>query len=171
MGTSTQISLAEYMHTVYRPDREYVDGEVRERNVGKWEHARIQSLLANWFAVHESEWNMMVATEQRIRVTATTVRIPDLVVVRSGPQPDVLVDAPLLVIEILSPDDTYSSLEDRVHDYHAMGVETVWLVDPGTRSGRVSRDNNWVSATRLEIAGSPIYVDLGKIFQSLYKSC
>ena len=171
MSDSTQISIAEYMHTTYRPDREYVDGEVRERNVGKWEHARIQGLLANWFAMHESEWNVMVATEQRVRVTATTVRIPDLVVVRSGPQPDVLVDAPLLVIEILSPDDTYSSLEDRVHDYQTMGVQTVWLVDPGTRSGRVCRDNNWEAATRLAVAGSSIYVDLDKIFQSLHKSC
>jgi hypothetical protein len=37
------------MQTSYRPDREYVDGELLERNVGKWEHGRIQSLLALWF--------------------------------------------------------------------------------------------------------------------------
>lgn len=113
----------------------------------------------------------MGATEQRIKLTPTTVRISDLVVVRSGPQPDVLIDPPLLVIEILSPDDTYSSLEDRVHDYQAMGIETVWLVDPGTRSGRVCRQNNWEASTRLTVPGSPIYVDLDTIFQSLHKSC
>jgi len=37
MATSTQVSLGEYMSTSYRPDREYIDGELRERNVGKWE--------------------------------------------------------------------------------------------------------------------------------------
>ncbi len=49
MATPTQISITEYLNTSYRPDREYVDGEVRERNVGKWEHARVQALLAAWF--------------------------------------------------------------------------------------------------------------------------
>jgi hypothetical protein len=35
MANATQISVTEYLQTSYRPDREYVDGEVRERNVGK----------------------------------------------------------------------------------------------------------------------------------------
>ncbi|MBV8629995.1 MAG: hypothetical protein JOZ83_03670 [Silvibacterium sp.] len=51
MATPTQISIEEYLNTSYRPDREYVDAEVRERNVGKWEHARVQALLAVWFGV------------------------------------------------------------------------------------------------------------------------
>lgn len=38
MATPTQISITEYLNTSYRPDRAYLDGEVRERNVGKWEH-------------------------------------------------------------------------------------------------------------------------------------
>lgn len=49
MASATTIPIAEYLQTNYRPDREYVDGELRERNVGKWEHARVQWLLANWF--------------------------------------------------------------------------------------------------------------------------
>jgi len=39
MATQVRISLQEYLATSWRPDREYIDGEVRERNVGKWEHA------------------------------------------------------------------------------------------------------------------------------------
>jgi len=46
MATILHIPLCEYLETSYRPDREYVDGEVKERNVGKWEHARVQWLLA-----------------------------------------------------------------------------------------------------------------------------
>jgi len=45
MATSTHISLIEYMKTSYRPDREYIDGELFERNVGNWEHARLYRLL------------------------------------------------------------------------------------------------------------------------------
>ena len=36
MATSTQISIAEYLATVYRPDCEYIDGELLEKNMGKW---------------------------------------------------------------------------------------------------------------------------------------
>ena len=55
MATAVVVSLAECLETSYRPDCEYVDGELRERNVGKWEHARVQWLLAAWFGRHESD--------------------------------------------------------------------------------------------------------------------
>lgn len=169
MATPTQISIGEYLNTSYRPDREYVDGEVRERNMGKWEHARIQALLAAWFLEHESEWGVMGSTEQRTRTSSTRVRIPDLVLVVAGSQPDVLVAPPLLVVEILSPDDTYSETEDRSRDYMKMGVETVWLIDPKTRSGRMCVSNVWTSTSRLEVPGMPIYVELPELFAFLDK--
>ena len=59
-------------------------------------------------------------------------RACDLVVLTAGPQPDVLTDPPLLVIEILSPDDSYSDTQERAQDYRAMGVEVVWIIDPKT---------------------------------------
>src|ERR1700759_3494622 len=90
MASATQIPVDEYLRTSYRPDREYIDGELRERSVGKWEHARIQYLLAVWFGQHESLWNIVGSTEQRLQVAPARVRVPDLVVVRPGPQPDVL---------------------------------------------------------------------------------
>ena len=155
------------MVTSYRPDREYVDGEIRERNVGKWEHARLQWLLAMWFGSREAEWDVIGSTEQRIWVSPTRVRVPDLVVLRPGPQPDILTEPPLLIVEILSPDDSYWDLQERSRDYQAMGVETVWIVDPKTRSGRMCSGAKWVAAERLEVAGTPIYVELNELFRRL----
>jgi Uma2 family endonuclease len=167
MASATQIPVAEYLKTSYRPDREYIDGVVRERNVGKWEHARVQWLLALWFGSHEAEWNVIGSVEQRMRVSPTRVRVPDLVVVRPGPQPEVLTEPPLLVVEILSPDDSYSDTEERARDYWAMGVKTVWIIDPKTRSGRMCTGAEWVGAPRLEVAGTAMYVDLDAIFGQL----
>jgi Uma2 family endonuclease len=167
MATALHISLTEYLAAGYRPDREYVDGEIRERNVGKWEHARMQWLLAHWFGAHEKEWGIVGSTEQRVRVSGNRVRIPDLVVLTAGPQPDVLTDPPLLVIEILSPDDTYSDTQERASDYSRMGVETVWIIDPKTRSGRVCSGADWVEASRLAVKGTPLYVDLPDIFSQM----
>jgi Uma2 family endonuclease len=167
MATISQIPLSEYLAANYRPDREYVDGEVRERNVGKYEHARVQALLAQWFGNHEQEWGAQVVTEQRVQVSSTRVRIPDVALLPLGAQPDVIVDPPLLVIEILSPDDSYSDTQERAQDYRAMGVGTVWIVDPKTRSGRMCSGAEWVEASRLEVKGTPLYVNLPDVFSQL----
>jgi Uma2 family endonuclease len=167
MASAIQIPVSEYLETTYHPDCEYIDGEVLERNVGKWLHARVQWLLASWFGKHESEWNVIGSTEQRVRVSPTRIRVPDLVVLRPGPQPDVLTAPPLLVIEILSPDDNYSGLQERCQDYLAMGVETVWIIDPKTRSGRMCLAKGWVAADRLEVVGTPIHVELSQLFARL----
>jgi Uma2 family endonuclease len=167
MATILQIPLEEYLATNYRPDREYVDGEIKERNVGKYEHARIQALLARWFGNHEQEWRVQVVTEQRVRVALTRVRIPDVALLPLGPQPDVIAAPPLLVIEILSPDDSYSDTQERAQDYRAMGVDTVWIIDPKTRTGRMCRGAEWVEAQRMTVQGTQIYVDLPTIFSEV----
>ena len=167
MATSTLIPLDQYLSTSYRPDREYIDGEVLERKMGKWEHARIQALLTIWFGRHEREWAVQTATEWRTKVSSTRVRIPDVVLVGQGEQSAVLADPPLLIVEILSPDDTYSETQKRADDYFRMGVQTIWIIDPATRTARVCSGPNWIEATRLEVAGTPIYVELETLFASL----
>ena len=167
MATILHIPLNEYLGTSYRPDREYVDGEIRERNVGKYEHARVQALLAAWFGNHEREWGVQVVTEQRVQVSSTRVRIPDVALLSLRAQPDVVVDPPLLVIEILSPDDSYSDTQERAQDYRAMGVGTIWIIDPKTRTGRMCSGPEWVEAARLEVKATPLYVNLPDVFGQL----
>ncbi len=77
-------------------------------------------------------------------------------------------DPPLLVTEVLSPDDTYSDTEERAADYWKMGVETVWIIDPKTRTGRRCSGTEWVKAERLVVAGTPIYVELSERFAMLH---
>jgi Uma2 family endonuclease len=167
MAAMLQIPMQEYMAKIYRPDREYVDGEIRERNVGKYEHARIQALLAQWFGNHEREWGVQVVTEQRVQVSPTRVRIPDVTLLPLSAQPDVIVEPPLLIVEVLSPDDSYSDTQERARDYRMMGVETVWIIDPKTRTGRMCSGKEWVEASRLEVEQTPFYVDLPDLFSQL----
>ena len=124
-------------------------------------------LLAGWFLSNEPAWQVMTSTEQRTRVASSRVRVPDLVIVQAGPQPPVIDTAPVLIVEILSPDDTYSDLEERVADYRRMGVEAIWAIDPKTRSGRMCIGDDWKSARRLEVPGTPIFVELDALFSSL----
>jgi Uma2 family endonuclease len=79
----------------------------------------------------------------------------------------VIETSPILIIEILSPDDTYSDLEERVSDYRNMGVTAIWAIDPRTRSGRMCIGDDWKSARRLEVPGRPIFVELDELFSWL----
>ena len=49
-----------------------------------------------------------------------------------------------------------------------MGVETVWIIDPTTRSGRMATAIGWLDAGRLEVPGTPIHVELRSLFAKLY---
>ena len=167
MATSTQISLLEYLRTTYRPDREYIDGDLLERNVGKWEHARLQALLAFWFKSQEKPWAVKVATEPRVQVSPTRIRIPDVILVGRVRQPEVITDAPILVIEILSPDDTYTDTQRRAADYLSMGVGAVWIIDPTSRTGRQCVGDTWTAAEVLKVPGTAITIELGKLFADL----
>ncbi len=50
MATSpVLLSIEEYLHTSYKPDVHFVDGEIEERNVGEYSHAKIQSFISHLF--------------------------------------------------------------------------------------------------------------------------
>jgi Uma2 family endonuclease len=168
MAATTQIALSEYLQTTYEPDRESVDGELQERNVGKTDHARIQALLAAWFVMHEQEWEAVVTTEQRIRVSADRVRIPDVTLVRPDAlTEDVLTAPPLCAIEIVSPEDTYSRTWQKAQDYRKMGIENIWLIDPNVRSGQMATSDGWRDTLDFEIPGTPIRLSLADLIARL----
>jgi Uma2 family endonuclease len=171
MAATTEIALSEYLQTSYRPDLEYVDGELQERNVGKTDHARVQALLAMWFGANEEAWHIVVTTEQRIQVGTNRVRIPDVTLVRPGAlNEDVLTAPPLCVIEILSPDDTYSRTSEKAQDYRKMGIANIWLIDPSTRSGQASTPRGWQDTMEFEIPDTSIQLSLGDLFAKLDRS-
>jgi hypothetical protein len=50
MATRALIPVEVYLTSVYRPDCDYVDGEVLERNSGEREHSYIQAALVSYFS-------------------------------------------------------------------------------------------------------------------------
>ena len=136
MVAATQISVTEYLNTTYRPDRDYVDGEVLERNLGEYEHSRPQMRVSAYFYNREKEWRIRVVPEQRVQVRPTRFRIPDVCVVLEGaPLESIFHQPPFLCVEILSKDDTFASIVERLDDYLTMGVANVWVIDSRLRRG------------------------------------
>ena len=127
------ISLEEYLASAYEPDCDFVDGSLEERNAGEWDHSRLQLKIGAYLLARYETKGMRVAPELRIRVAQGRVRIPDLCLFLTDPQQRVPNKPPFLCIEILSPEDRMSRVEVRINDFLAMGVNTVWILDPETR--------------------------------------
>jgi Uma2 family endonuclease len=164
------ISLEEYLQTSYKPDCDFVDDHIEERNVGKFEHSRVQALLAAWFVGHEKLWGFIVATEQRTRVSPTRVRIPDVCLIYAGAPREEITETPqLLCIEILSPDDRISRTTKVLEDFAAMGVEHLWIIDPIDRVGYIYQPGGKLQLVtdRLTVPETPIYLDLPDLFAAL----
>jgi len=168
MPAATQISVSEYLSTTYRPDREYVDGEIVERNVGKKPHSRAQTLVAAFLSAHEAEWRIVSLVEQTVQVSPTRFRIPDVCALSAdAPDEDIITHPPFLCVEILSKDDTMISVADRLDDFLRMGVENVWLIDPSRRRGyRYTTDGMLEAKDGVMRSSSPaISIPLDAIFE------
>jgi len=128
------VSVEEYLHTMYDPDCDYVDGVVVERNVGEKSHAKLQKRILLYLEARCKVWGIFVIQETRIQVSPTRFRVPDVCVV-AGPEPEeeIFTRPPFLCIEILSPEDRMSRMQLKIDDYLAFGVSYVWVIDPQTR--------------------------------------
>ena len=167
MPTAVLTSVAQYLSTSFRPDREFLDGIIAERNVGEFDHSRLQSLLTIYLGMREKQWGILVLTEQRVQVKPTRFRIPDVCVVKSphtGEQ--ILNKPPLLCIEILSKDDRLSEMQDRIDDYLEFGVRSVWLLDPRKKRGFLYTEGGMTEpADRvLRLESSEITIPFDEIF-------
>jgi len=138
MSARTLISVEDYLASCYEPDCDFVDGHIEERNVGEWDHSRLQLKVGAYLLAQYGNTGIEVATELRIRVTETRVRIPDICVFLENPQARVPKTPPFICIEILSPEDRMSRVEVRINDYLAMGVPYVWVLDPQTKQAFTS---------------------------------
>lgn len=169
MSVAHAVSLEEYLHTTYRPDCDWIDGELRERNLGQFDHARLQTLLAVLLELHSRKWGVMVVVEQRLRITATRYRIPDLLVVPADYDRSPIVSiAPLLCIEILSPDDTLREIVERSEDYLSLGTPQVWIFDPSKKHAYVKSSKGFHEADpATTLASGAIEISLPELFQQL----
>jgi Uma2 family endonuclease len=170
MSTGALISVSEYLNTSYRPDCDYVDGEVRERNLGENEHARLQTEISAWFANHKREWNIISVVEQRIQVSARRFRIPDVSVLsRDQPMEPIVRVPPIVCCEVLSRSDSKKEMRERCDDYLAFGVQHVWVFDPLKREAFVcdAQGLHAPEGERLNVPGTPIYLPLKQIFAEL----
>jgi Uma2 family endonuclease len=166
--TPTLIPVEEYLRTVYRPDCDYIDGEVQERNMGEKPHARLQGFFVRFFARYEEQLGIETLPEQRLQISQRRYRIPDVMLV--SPSDELIVRTPpLLCIEILSSKDRMKKVQERVDDYVGIGVRCSWVVDPWTRTAHEAGPDGILHRVedRLTVPGTQIAIEVQTIFAEL----
>ena len=168
MKAATLVPVEEYLRTTYRPDRDYVDGEVLERNVGERDHSKLQGELFYYLRARAELWAIHIYLEQRVQISARRFRIPDLCIV-AGPEPEdqILHQRPLVCIEILSRDDTLDRMQEKIDDFLNFGVRYVWVINPRTRRAWVytTDGSREVRDGVLRTEKPAITVPLSEVFQ------
>jgi Uma2 family endonuclease len=147
MGAATLVSVEEYLRTSYSPDREYVDGRIVERNLGEKTHSTIQGNLYGWFRDRRKGIPYRAFVEQRVQVTPTRFRVPDVTVIKTPQhQGEIFTNPPYLCIEVLSKDDTMEDMQEKIDDYLRFGVSYVWIINPRLRKGFIATSAGLVEA-------------------------
>ena len=123
---------------------ELVRGELRVTPPGGGPHGVAASNLVFMLTAHVRQKGLgrifADGTGYHLLRLPHTVRVPDASYVRAdrlpeqGIGPGLMQLAPDLEVEVLSPSETASELEEKLDDYTAAGTPLIWVIDPVRRT-------------------------------------
>lgn len=140
--------------------------------MGEKDHSKAQRAILFYLWERRKRWKIFAIQEQRVQLSPTRYRIPDICVV-VGPEPDeqIFTSLPFLCIEILSPEDRMSRMsrmQQKIDDCLMFGVRYVWVVDPQTRKAwiHISEGGREVRDGMLRTQDPELLVPLDAVFES-----
>jgi len=142
---------------------EFFDGENREKRVGaKSERiaGAVLSVLRNHLRSNRIGWVYGSNTSYRgcFPHEPLMMRKPDVSFVPfskmpAGEDPDGDFRlAPDLAVDVVSPGDSYGSVEQKVFDYRQAGVKLIWIVSPPTKTVLIRRLDG--SCSEVDVRGT-----------------
>jgi len=162
MALTTANQLLEMQDDGFR--YELLHGELKKRPPAGGEHGRVAMNLGSSLRHHTGQHGLGVvfAAETGFLLASDpdNVRAPDAAFVRAervrqvGPVTGFWPGAPDLAVEVVSPNDSYSDVEEKVIDWLAAGTRMVIVANPKKRTAAVYR-----SATQIVILSEDQLLD------------
>jgi Uma2 family endonuclease len=166
MLAKTQIGVEEYLALAFsdRPEPDYVHGEAVERALPR--NSQIHGALVVLLATLAQRAKLILLPELRVRIEPGLFRVIDLAVYRDRrPQECYATEPAFIAIEIVSPDDKYFNLTQRLEDYRRWGVPHVWLIDPWLKRLYEYTEAGLLQRASLAVPEIELAVTAGQIFQ------
>ncbi len=179
-SSKTKFSLQEFLAMPHSGDRsELIDGEIITKVSPKYKHASVQGrffrFIDDWCTQEQCgrvcpEWSVVLQRQE-----LDWVPVPDLTYVSyerlaSDWEEDLPCPVPPeLVIEIISPGQTFGEMTQKATDYLRAGVSHVWVVDNQAQSITVFGANEfpqtfWVNDTISDALLPELVIALSDIF-------
>ena len=143
-GTATEADVIE----LYEREKrlyELVDGVLVEKTMGIQESylaAWLGGILGEFARTHQL--GFVLGADGMARLAPGLVRIPDVSFIswkqvpsRRVPRQPMLDFAPVLAVEVLSPNNTSEEMDRKLQDYFQSGVQLVWYIDDVKRTVQV----------------------------------
>jgi Uma2 family endonuclease len=158
----------EYFAEVYRDwegDFDYVDGVLERHDWGDYAHSELHGEVMAWIHDHKLQSKLQVIPSLTLQISPTRFRVPDVSIFSRKPANEerAIATAPLVVIEILSPEDSFMYLRSLEADYRRMGIPNIWFLDPRQMTGWYCTPDAWIKTTTFAIPDRSITLDLTTI--------
>ena len=158
MSTAANPTTAEQLAKMPADGKRYelVNGELRMMSPAGGQHGRIAMKIGRMLGNHVADNSLgeVFAAETGFLLSTNpdTVRAPDAAFVNTAAFEQIneirgfLPVAPDLVIEVVSPSDTSSEVEEKANSWIGYGVKLALVVDPNNNSIRVYRERGVIQA-------------------------
>ena len=122
---------------------ELIDGEIIPMSptgsLHGWLENRVGSSLQTYVEGRKLGWVMVGEVGIYTRRNPDRVRGADVAFISHERLPDGLPSgfldvAPELIVEVVSPNDRWQDIREKLEEYFCVGVDRVWVVEPGTRT-------------------------------------
>ncbi len=168
MATKTQIGAEDYLRMTFEHDAEFAHGEIVERSMPDEIHSAIQFLILLRFGSLIQSCPLYPRPELRMKVAPDAYRIPDVAVFAgSPPQQRVPETPPLVVVEIVSENDRYQDLMQKLEEYRVWGVPNIWVVDPLTKRFSAYTAMGLQNVSSFSLNEYPFQLTPAELFESL----
>ena len=106
--------------------------------------------------------------ELRLQLADDLFRVPDVTVFSGAPPSQLVPDRPpLCVVEIVSRDDRYTGLVQKLDEYHRWGVGHIWVVDPWLERLCVDDGSDLRQVADLGLPGTDLRITIGELIRGL----
>jgi Uma2 family endonuclease len=151
MSTTATLMTAEELIRLPRGQFRYelIDGELKQMSPAGHNHGRIAMRLSAPLAFYVGEKGLgevyAAETGYKLKSNPDTVRAPDVSFIEQkrvnnvGEAKGYFPGAPDLAVEVLSPEDAVSGIEQKMGEWLDAGSRLVWVVSPKMRTVTVYR--------------------------------
>ena len=127
-------------------------------------HGSVQLRLGSRLEVLRHKYPVFAGVEVRVRIGFDLIRISDISLWLGSVPASLPTEPPLVVAEVISPDDRLTDMLVKLEEYRAWGVSHIWLIEPELKRAQVYTKGTLTEVQILELPQFGFAVHVWELF-------